>query len=80
MAPIEDEKSWTYGRVPEYLWIGLILHKYGRSDGLKRLYHIIKRLHKLAPDLRLPRMSDILALDSRTQIQFFKYIVQVTDS
>lgn len=80
MAPIEDEKSWTYGRVPEYLWIGLILHKYGRSDGLKRLYHIIKRLHKLAPDLRLPRMSDILALDSRTQIQFFKYIVQATDS
>ena len=44
MAPLEDEKSWTYGRMPEYLWIGLILHKYGRSEGLKRLYCIIKKL------------------------------------
>ena len=21
---LSDEKSWTYGRMPEYLWIGLI--------------------------------------------------------
>lgn len=27
----EDEKSWTYGRMPEYLWIGLILKYYGRD-------------------------------------------------
>ena len=25
MHELEDEKSWTYGRMPEYLWIGLIL-------------------------------------------------------
>ena len=31
MQELPDEKSWTYGRMPEYLWIGLILKKYGRS-------------------------------------------------
>ena len=25
MQEFEDEKSWPYGRMPEYLWIGLLL-------------------------------------------------------
>lgn len=37
MHELEDEKSWTYGRMPEYLWIGLILKYYGRNEGLKNL-------------------------------------------
>lgn len=28
MKEIEDEKSWAYGRMPEYLWMGLILKYY----------------------------------------------------
>ena len=24
MQELSDEKSWTYGRMPEYIWIGLI--------------------------------------------------------
>ena len=35
MHELEDEKSWTYGRMPEYLWIGLILKYYGRDEGLE---------------------------------------------
>lgn len=34
----EDEKSWAYGRMPEYLWIGLILNHYGRDEGLRKSY------------------------------------------
>ena len=48
---LSDEKSWTYGRMPEYLWIGLILKKFGRDDGLRKLYSIVSELHKMAPEL-----------------------------
>lgn len=56
---LEDESSWAYGRMPEYLWIGLILKYFGRDDGLKKSCSIILKLHKLAPDLYTARMSQI---------------------
>lgn len=36
-TPMEDNKSWTYGRLPEYLWVGLVFYKYGRTEGFERL-------------------------------------------
>lgn len=71
----EDEKSWTYGRMPEYLWIGLLLKYHGREEGLRKAYGIISTLHKLAPDLYSARLSQILKLDENVQKQFFDYIV-----
>ena len=44
MKEFEDEKSWTYRRIPEYLWIGLLLKHYGRDDGLRKSYGIISTL------------------------------------
>lgn len=75
MQEFEDKKSWTYGRMPEYLWIGLILKYYGREDGLRKSYGIISALHKLAPDLYTARLSLILKLDTDIQKQFYDYIV-----
>lgn len=75
---MEDEKSWTYGRLPEYLWIGLILDQYGRESGLQRLYRIIVALHELAPDLFAPRLSDILSLGKDTQAELYKRIIAST--
>lgn len=37
MKALEDEQSWTYGRMPEYLWIGLLLNFFGRDEGLRNL-------------------------------------------
>lgn len=71
----EDEKSWTYGRMPEYLWIGLILKHYGRDEGLRKSYGIISTLHKLAPDLYTARLSQVLKLDTDIQKRFYDYIV-----
>ena len=73
----EDEKSWTYGRMPEYLWIGLILNYYGREEGLRKSYSIISTLHKLAPNLYTARMSQILKLDIDVQKSFYDYIVSI---
>lgn len=75
MQELSDEKSWTYGRMPEYLWIGLIIKWFGREEGLRKLYNIISVLHKLAPDLYTARMSQILKLDVTIQKRFYDFIV-----
>ena len=77
MKEFEDEKSWTYGRMPEYLWIGLILKHFGRDEGLKKLCGIISELHRLAPELYTARLSQILRLDNDVQKKFYNYIVCV---
>jgi hypothetical protein len=74
---LSDEKSWAYGRMPEYLWIGLILKRFGRENGLNKLNSIISKLHNLAPELSTARMSQILKLDTYIQEQFFDYVVTV---
>lgn len=74
---LEDEKSWTYGRMPEYLWIGLILKYYGREEGLRKAYNIISALHKLAPELYTARLSQILKLDADIQKKFYEFIVYI---
>ncbi len=60
---LEDEKSWTYGRMPEYLWIGMVLKHFGREDGMKKIYSIISKPHQLSPELYTARLSQILMLD-----------------
>lgn len=59
MSPVDDNKSWTYGRLPEYIWIALIFHKYGRREGFRRLSPI---LHTIRDKTSLThiRMSDFL--------------------
>ena len=77
MQEVEDEKSWTYGRMPEYIWIGLLLNYYGREEGLRKSYGIISALHKFAPNLYTARLSQILKLDTDIQKQFYDYIVSM---
>jgi hypothetical protein len=77
MQELSDEKSWTYGRMPEYLWIGMILKQFGREEGLRKLYSIVSELHKLAPELYTARMSQILKLDVAVQKIFYDFIVSV---
>lgn len=72
---LEDESSWAYGRMPEYLWIALILKYFGRDNGLKKSCSIILKLHKLVPDLYTPRMSQILTLQADIQKEFYDYII-----
>ena len=59
MNPVDDNKSWTYGRLPEYIWIALIFHKYGRQEGFKRLSPILYTI-KDKTSLTHIRISDFL--------------------
>ena len=79
MSEMSNEKSWTTGRLPEYLWIGLILKKYGRDIGLQHLCTIAHNLHRLAPSLRIPRMSSILSLEVNVQDEFFDSVANIIE-
>ena len=61
-AEMSNEESWSYGRLPEYIWIGLILKHYGRDRGLYKLRGIILKLHELVSEIRCPRISEIITL------------------
>lgn len=77
MTSISDDKSWTYGRLPEYLWIGLIFKQYGRRIGLEKAYKIISVLHKMAPQLCAPRLSSILSSEPMLQKEFYDKILEI---
>lgn len=80
MSELSDDKSWSYGRIPEYIWIGLIINHYGRVEGLKKMYLIITLLHKINPDLTLPRLSDIIKMEESQQHEFFKSMNSIISS
>ena len=79
MSEIGRENSWYYGRLPEYLWLSLIIDYYGRENGLKKCNLIIKKLRELAPEIFSPKFSRILKLDQDSQIELYKYILNTID-
>lgn len=76
---IGKNDSWYYGRLPEYIWLALILDYYGRNNGMAKCYSIIKKLHTLAPNLSIPKLSKILELSQDIQNEFYKYILDTID-
>ena len=74
---MKDEESWFYGRLPEYLWIGLIFKSFERKEGLKKLLNIASKLHEFAPTLKTLRMSEILKLETRVQEKFYDFLLTV---
>lgn len=77
MHELNDKKSWTYGRMPEYIWIGLILKFYGREKGLQKLNEIVMQLHVLTPNLHTLRLSEIFKLDIETQVAFYSFLIDI---
>ncbi len=77
MNKLGREDSWYLGRLPEYLWLGLILDYHGRDVGLEKCNLILTRLTKLAPEMTNPSLSSVLALDPKIQTEFFDYIASV---
>lgn len=74
MKSLNDYETWFHGRIPEYLWIGLILSKLGRKEGLKSIYVIITKLREIAPKMQYPKLSSILMLDDMKQTDLYATI------
>ena len=73
-TPLSEDLAWFTGRLPEYLWIALILDAYERQQGINKCLLIIKKLAELDNDLIAPAWSQIIKLDNKTQEVFFEYL------
>ncbi len=54
--------SWLYERLPEYLWLALIIKHYGRNQGLNKIREVLQVLIENVPALTRPSWFEINAL------------------
>lgn len=67
--------SWIKDRLPEYLWIGLILNHYeDRNEGLEKCLRILTYIKNLNLDFYVPLFSKIINLQENLQVRIFKFI------
>lgn len=78
------EESWYYGRMPEYIWLGLIVNDGDRNVQMEKCLQILNHLHELDEDkeIDLPKMSLIFNLPDEKQKDFYKLLeeLQVIES
>lgn len=71
--------SWAKERMPEYLWLGLILLRYGRKAGLEKAGKILFEISRKVETLSQPRMSKILSLSDGEQKSIYEIICRNVD-
>jgi hypothetical protein len=69
--------SWSKDWLPEYLWIGLIIHKYGRKIGLEKINNIIYELN--SHSICIPQFSKIHELEQEQRECFWSIILNHVD-
>ncbi|MEI3613569.1 DUF5677 domain-containing protein [Pseudogracilibacillus sp. SO30301A] len=72
---LKDE-SWYYGRMPEYVWLGLIVNDGERNAQLDKCRRILNYIHELdeSKELDLPKISLIFKLSDEKQKELYKLI------
>lgn len=66
--------SWHINRMPEYVWLGLILQAYGREETFKRVFPILQTITSIDDDISFPMLSRILSLSEEKQIRIYEEI------
>ncbi len=66
--------SWTNDRLPEYLWLGLILMSYERTDGIEKVGKILKEISQINDSIIKPKLSVILSLSEIEQEEVYNII------
>lgn len=69
--------SWAKNWLPEYLWIGLIIHKYGRKIGLEKINNIIYELN--SHSICIPQFSKIHELEQEQRENFWSIVLNYVD-
>ena len=57
--------SWSIDRLPEYLWLALILDNYCRIDGFNHCISIIKKIQAIDQNFDSAKLSYILSKDDK---------------
>jgi len=65
---------WIKQRMPEYLWLSLIIIKSGHKKGLELCCILIDKLHELNKEVFTPKWSSITTMDEAKQYIFYKVI------
>lgn len=70
------ENSWFYGRMPEYIWLGLIIDNGKREDQLEKCIKIMNYLHDLVDnkEINFPKISLIFNLPKEKQKDFYEFL------
>ncbi|MHB8278574.1 MAG: DUF5677 domain-containing protein [Candidatus Humimicrobiaceae bacterium] len=79
LGSVSKMQSWSQNRLPEYLWLGLVLDKYRRKGGLEKLCFILKQFHEINKELSAPAFSLILKLSDEEQKKLYSCIVKIAD-
>lgn len=69
--------SWSQCWLPEFLWIGLIIHEQGRKRGFESLYRIIEQLKE--DEIAMPQMSKIFTLEKNKQESFWGIVTRYVE-
>jgi hypothetical protein len=77
--PNQQKVSWTNDRLPEYLWLGLILMNYERTEGIEKTGRILKEISKLNNTILRPKFSIILSLGESEQEKIYNIICEVVN-
>ena len=73
------ENPWFQERLPEYLWIALILEYYGRKEGLKKCFTLINKISEYNTSNISIKFSDILNSPIDKQKELYNYFLEFID-
>ena len=73
------ENSWFHCRMPEYIWLGLVIKYYGRDEGLIKCNRLLKKVSEYSSSIYIPRFSDILNLPDKNQLDIYKSFKEIVD-
>lgn len=65
---------WTNDRLPEYLWLGLILMNFNRTKGIEKAGKILQEISDINKTIIKPKLSIVLFLPEIEQDEIFKII------
>lgn len=68
--------SWNKERLPEYLWLALILSYYGRQEGFDRAGGVLFSISRIKPSLSRPKMSSIFQSESDVRNKIYEAICE----
>lgn len=73
------EQSWYYGRMPEYIWLGLIVSNGKRVNQIEKCIKILDFLHEIdeKKEIDLPKISLVFNLSDEKQQKFYRYMSEL---
>lgn len=77
--PNQQLVSWIDDRLPEYLWLGLILMAYERTEAIEKIGKILEAISKINKSMIEPKLSIILSLNKTMQEKIYQIISSEID-